>query len=127
MYIDNINKKHNDYRYYLRTTTKIQILAEISPFSADGDCGDLEVLFVSPLVHSRGICYASRCAVEQLHPEVTVRETVTPNFERQNVHFYVNRCGFHIAKSYNSLRPDPNDPGAAEHIGGMLPNGLFRF
>ena len=32
--------------------------------------GDLELLFVSPRVHSKGIGYAAWCAVERLHPEV---------------------------------------------------------
>ncbi len=62
----------------------------------DGERGDLDLLFVSPKVHSRGIGYAAWCAVEGLHPEVTVWETVTPYFEKRNIHFYVNRCGFHI-------------------------------
>ena len=43
--------------------------------------GDLDLLFVSPRVHSKGIGYAAWCAVERLHPEVTVWETVTPYFE----------------------------------------------
>ena len=35
----------------------------------EGDRGDLEILFVSPRVHSKGIGYAAWCAVEKLHPE----------------------------------------------------------
>ena len=53
----------------------------------DGERGDLELLFVSPAVHSRGVGYAAWCAVEKLHPEVTVWETVTPYFEKRNIHF----------------------------------------
>ena len=49
----------------------------------DGDRGDLEILFVSPNVHSKGIGYAAWCAVEKLHPEVKVWETVTPYFEKR--------------------------------------------
>ena len=60
----------------------------------DGERGDLDLLFVSPRVHSKGIGYAAWCAVEKLHPEVAVWETVTPYFEKRNIHFYVNRCGF---------------------------------
>ena len=41
----------------------------------DGERGDLDLLFVSPEVHSRGIGYAAWCAVEQLHPEVTVESS----------------------------------------------------
>ena len=53
----------------------------------DGDRGDLEILFVSPRVHSKGIGYAAWCAVERLHPEVRVWETVTPYFEKRNIGF----------------------------------------
>ena len=58
----------------------------------EGERGDLEILFVSPRVHSKGIGYATWCEVEKLHPEVKVWETVTPYFEKRNIHLYVNRC-----------------------------------
>ena len=93
----------------------------------DGDRGDLEILFVSPRVHSKGIGYAAWCAVERLHPEVSVWETVTPYFEKRNIHFYVNRCGFHIVEFYNSHHPDPNDPDMADQIDEQFPDGMFRF
>ena len=73
------------------------------------DHGELELLFVSPNVHSRGIGYAAWCAIEEMHPEVTVWETVTPYFEKRNIHFYVNRCGFHIVAYYNEHFCDPDD------------------
>ena len=53
----------------------------------DGERGELEILFVSPDVHSKGIGYAAWCEVEKLHPEVKVWETVTPYFEKRNIHF----------------------------------------
>ena len=93
----------------------------------DGERGDLDLLFVSPEVHSKGIGYAAWCAVEQLHPEVTVWETVTPYFERRNIHFYVNRCGFHIVEFFNSHHPDPNDPDAGQQTDEQFPAGMFRF
>ena len=75
----------------------------------DGDRGDLELLFVSPKEHSKGIGYAAWCAVERMHPEVKVWETMTPYFEKRNIYFYVNKCGFHIVEF---LRED---------------EGMFRF
>ena len=93
----------------------------------DGERGDLDLLFVSPKVHSNGIGYAAWCAVEQMHPEVTVWETVTPYFEKRNIHFYVNHCGFHIVEFYNSRHPDPNDPEAAEQADDPFSEGMFRF
>ena len=93
----------------------------------DGERGDLDLLFVSPRVHSKGIGYAAWCAVEKLHPEVTVWETVTPYFEKRNIHFYVNRCGFHIVEFYNSHHADPDDPDVSEQMDVQLPDGMFRF
>ena len=93
----------------------------------EGDRGDLDLLFVSPKAHSKGIGYAAWCAVEKLHPEVKVWETVTPYFEKRNIHFYVNRCGFHIVEFFNSHHPDPNDPEAAEQTDEQFPDGMFRF
>ena len=93
----------------------------------DGERGDLELLFVSPRIHSKGVGYAAWRAVERLHPEVRVWETVTPYFERRNIHFYVNCCGFHIVEFYNSRHPDPNDPDMAEQMDEQFPDGMFRF
>ena len=85
--------------------------------------GELELLFVSPKAHSKGIGYKAWCAVEQMHPEVKMWETVTPYFEKRNIHFYVNRCGFHIVEFYTSHHPDPNDRDIMEDDS----NGMFRF
>ena len=93
----------------------------------DGAKGELLILFVSPKAHSKGIGYAAWCAVEKMHPEVIVWETVTPYFEKRNIHFYVNRCGFHIVEFYNSHHPDPNDPEMAEQTDEQFPDGMFRF
>ena len=37
-------------------------------------------------------------------------ELVTPYFEVRNIHFYVNKCGFHIVEFFNERHPDPSDP-----------------
>ena len=93
----------------------------------EGERGNLELLFVSPKVHSKGIGYAAWCAVEKLHPEIKIWETVTPYFEKRNIHFYVNRCGFHIVEFFNSHHPDPNDPDMAASMDEQFPDGMFRF
>ena len=86
--------------------------------------GDLDLLFVSPHAHSKGIGYAAWQAIEQMHPEVKVWKTVTPYFEKRNIHFYVNRCGFHIVEFFNSHHPDPNDVYSEENDDS---DGMFRF
>ena len=91
--------------------------------SVDGAHGELELLFVNPEVHSKGIGYAAWCLIEALHPEVTVWETTTPYFEKRNIHFYVNRCGFHIVEFWNSHFPGPSNPEEESDKGEMF---LFR-
>lgn len=94
----------------------------------DGEKGNLDLLFVSPNVHNKGIGYAAWCQIEKLYPEVKIWETVTPYFEQRNIHFYVNRCGFHIVEFFNKFHLDPNEPPKdTEEIAGEFPDGMFRF
>ena len=89
--------------------------------------GDLDLLFVSPRVHSKGIGYGAWCEIEKLYPNVEVWETVTPYFEKRNIHFYVNRCGFHIVEFYNEHHSDPNDYGNTDAPSDEGPDEMFRF
>lgn len=87
--------------------------------------GELLLLFTKPEAHSKCIGYKAWCEVEKLYPKVKVWETTTPYFEKRNIHFYVNRCGFHIVEFFNSHHPDPNDKD--DKIDNQFPDGMFRF
>ena len=89
----------------------------------------LDLLFVTPDAHSKGIGYAAWQEVERLYPETLVWETCTPYFETRNIHFYVNKCGFHIVELFNSHHPDPHDPetGKENNYEGEDFDGMFRF
>lgn len=91
----------------------------------DGNKGDLDLLFVAPNVHSRGVGYAAWCEIEKMHPEVKIWGTVTPYFEQRNIHFYVNRCGFHIVEFFNKYHPDPEM--LTEDSDEQYPARMFRF
>ncbi len=84
----------------------------------------LEILFISPKAHSRGIGYGAWLAVEALHPETRVWETCTPYFEKRNIHFYVNKCGFSIVEFFCEYNFDPHMPPEANEEG---PDEMFRF
>ena len=84
---------------------------------------ELEILFVSPDAHSKGIGYGAWQAVEEMHPETVVWKTCTPYFEKRNIHFYVNKCGFQIDQFWcEKFQPEhhisDNDEG---------PDEMFRF
>ncbi len=89
----------------------------------------LDLLFVNPEEHSKGIGFAAWKEVERLFPETRVWETCTPYFETRNIHFYVNKCGFHIVEYFNSRHPDPNDPEPGSYLeeSGEEFSGMFRF
>lgn len=82
--------------------------------------GELALLFVAPGLHGKGIGQAAWRAVEAMFPEIRVWETMTPYFERRNIHFYVNRLGFHIVEFYCAHHPDPRDAAPDN-------DGMFRF
>lgn len=95
--------------------------------NVEGNKGDLDILFTLPECHSKGIGYQAWCQIEKMYPQVEVWETVTPYFETRNIHFYVNRCGFHIVEFYNSHHPDPHDPDMTEEMDDQFPDGMFGF
>ncbi len=89
---------------------------------------ELELLFVSPHEHSKGIGYGAWQAVEALHPETKVWETCTPYFEKRNIHFYVNKCGFQIDQFWcEYFKPDHEMPDAEERDPDEGPDEMFRF
>ena len=88
----------------------------------------LDLLFVTPEEHGKGIGYGAWQAVEALHPETEVWETFTPYFEKRNIHFYINKCGFHAVEFFSAMHPDPNPPEKDEQsFPGEGPDEMFRF
>ena len=88
----------------------------------------LEILFTSPKEHSKGIGYAAWQAVEALYPETEVWETCTPYFEKRNIHFYVNNCGFQITEFWcEHFRPEHGDPCDEDHDPDEGPDEMFHF
>lgn len=89
---------------------------------------ELELLFVSPHEHSKGIGFGAWQAVEALHPETKVWETCTPYFEKRNIHFYVNKCGFQIDQFWcEYFKPNHKMPDKEECDPDEGPDEMFRF
>ena len=88
----------------------------------------LDILFVLPEAHSRGIGYGAWQAVEALHPETEVWETCTPYFEKRNIHFYVNKCGFQITEFWcEYFQPEHELPEGERQDPDEGPDEMFRF
>ncbi|MBQ8879633.1 MAG: GNAT family N-acetyltransferase [Clostridia bacterium] len=88
----------------------------------------LDILFVLPEAHSKGIGYGAWQAVEALHPETVIWETCTPYFEKRNIHFYVNKCGFQIDQFWCEYFQPEHDMFEDEtHDSDEEPDEMFRF
>ena len=84
----------------------------------------LHLLYVKCGAQCRGLGKNMWDEIERLHPRTKMWETCTPYFERRNIHFYVNKCGFHIVEFWNEQHPEPDTP---EDFIGDGNEGMFRF
>lgn len=66
----------------------------------------LDFLFVSNGMQEKGIGKSIWERIEQLYPDTEVWETVTPYFEKRNIHFYINVCGFSAVEFFNPYHRD---------------------
>lgn len=76
-------------------------------------------------MQNKGIGAELRFAIGDQYPDTEVWETLTPYFEKRNIHFYVNVCGFHIVEFFNEKYTWPNLPDKflGDDFGGMF---VFR-
>lgn len=82
----------------------------------------LDFLYVKYGTQSKGIGQMIWNEIEKLYPETKVWETCTPYFEKRNIHFYINRLGFHAVEFFNPHHKDPYVPDYM--VGGDY---FFRF
>ena len=86
---------------------------------------ELEILFTSPDEHSKVIGYGTWLAIEELHPETKIWKTCTPYFDKRNIHFYINKCGFQIDEFWcEYFKPAHEMPDDAHDEG---PDEMFHF
>lgn len=68
---------------------------------------ELDFLYVKYGTQSKGIGQAIWGAIEGKHPHTKVWKTITPYFEKRNIHFYLNTCGFSAVEFFNPRHTDP--------------------
>ena len=87
-------------------------------------CNELELLFVKYGVQSKGIGKKIWFESERLYPNTKVWKTCTPYFEKRNIHFYVNVCGFQIVEFFHEKHPMPD---LQDDFIGDGNEGMFAF
>jgi hypothetical protein len=84
----------------------------------------LLLFYVETTSQNRGIGYQAWKAIEKEHAETRIWETMTPYFEKRNIHFYVNKCKFKIVEYYNKHNPDFDQDFAVDDED---EDGMFRL
>jgi hypothetical protein len=84
----------------------------------------LDFFFVRAGEIGRGIGRKAWTAIEKHYAATKVWTTHTPYFEKRNIHFYVNVCGFSIVEYYSERHPDPDHSAGPDLMGD---DGMFRF
>ncbi len=82
---------------------------------------ELDLLFISRLVQGKGLGQRVWQWIEARYPETKQWETHTPYFDKRNIHFYVNCCGFSIVEffcKYHTYQGEHSGDG---------PDEMFRF
>ena len=70
----------------------------------------LDLFYLYPNKHGKGLGLQIWRNIESKYPKTKVWRLITPYFEKRNVHFYVNKCGFKIVKFFNKVHRDPDRP-----------------
>ncbi len=86
--------------------------------------GHLDFLYVKHGVQSKGIGKFIWFEIERLHPDVKLWKTCTPHFEKRNIHFYINVCGFCATEFFNKYHRDPN---AHDDTSDLDDDGMLGF
>ena len=87
----------------------------------------LDLFFVTANEHSKGFGLAAWQAIERHYPQTKIWETHTPYFEKRNIHFYVNKCGFKIVEFYHEKNPNPHSPNLQKNEQNSPLDEMFRF
>jgi GNAT superfamily N-acetyltransferase len=78
-----------------------------------GKHGKLELLYVKHGAQRKGIGLQIWKSIERIYPDVEAWETITPYFEKRNIHFYINCCGFSAVEFFNPHHKYPDNPDDA--------------
>ena len=85
----------------------------------------LEFLYVKSGAQNAGNGFKIWKAIEKLHPETRIWGTDTPYYDKRNIHFYVNRCGFKIVEFFNPKHKNPHQ--TSETVGNIPKENNYFF
>lgn len=85
----------------------------------------LDLLYVKYGAQTKGVGQKIWQTLEQMYPDTVEWETCTPYFEKRNIHFYINKCGFRIVEFFNEFHREEHD--LTDEFNDINTSGFFRF
>ena len=85
----------------------------------------LDLLFIFKHFLNKKIGSAAWQVIEAHYPDAVLWETHTPYFERRNIHFYLNKCGFKIVEFFCEYHKESHD--LTNEFKDVKTSGFFRF
>ncbi len=70
----------------------------------------VDLFYIYPDKHGKGLGLQTWQSLEKRYPHTKIWRLITPYFEKRNIHFYVNKCGFKIVEFFNKAHQDPGRP-----------------
>ena len=125
--IDECLKKENSHAYVMKDNNTILsgVIVEINEKTQHNH---LDFLFVSTSSQNKGIGQKIWEEIETLYPNTKIWETCTPYFEKRNIHFYVNKCGFQIDQFWcEYFQPPHSQPSDEDLDPSEGPDIMFHF
>lgn len=91
--------------------------------------GSLDLLYTKVGNQNLGIGTKIWSKIEETYPEIHTWETFTPYFDKRNIHFYINKLGFHIVEFYNQSHRMPSEYSRQTScdMPAEMDDGFFRF
>lgn len=66
------------------------------------------MLYVKSEYQSKGVGLKIWQTIEHIYSQTKIWQTYTPYYDKKNIHFYINKCGFHIVEFFNPKHKGPN-------------------
>ncbi|WP_111640007.1 GNAT family N-acetyltransferase [Marinomonas shanghaiensis] len=108
---DDINESFNAHGAVIRHIFYGQekVGGVVLKINEDTQHNSLDLFFIYPKHHDKGFGLATWKTIEATYPGTKIWSTITPYFEKRNIHFYVNKCGFQIVEFFNKNHLEKNE------------------
>lgn len=110
--------KNPDFETYCIYYNGIKVGGVVVKADFETKINTLELFFIYKEKLNSGLGLSAWKEIEKLYPDTKVWKTVTPYFEKRNINFYVNKCGFHIVEFCNKFHQNPNIETPNDNIQG---------